>query len=231
VPLKARAGLHVGEVTMRETPAADVLLGAKPVEVDGVSKPIAARVMSTALGGQTLITAAARDALGHRAAACVSHGHWRVKGLPMPLELLRSGRGRRALHAATRRRQGLPRGEKGRAVAAAYASCATACRPNATPSWAGAPRCWTWRGALTNGARLVSLLGIGGGGKTRLATRFGWVWMGDYPGGVWFCDLAPARSGGRPVQRRGAGSAAAAGRGRPGGADRPRHCRARACAW
>ena len=60
VPLKARAGLHVGEVTMRETPAADVLLGAKPVEVDGVSKPIAARVMNTALGGQTLITAAAR---------------------------------------------------------------------------------------------------------------------------------------------------------------------------
>jgi predicted ATPase len=44
------------------------------------------------------------------------------------------------------------------------------------------------------GARLVSLLGIGGSGKTRLATRFGWAWMGDFPGGVWFCDLAPARS-------------------------------------
>lgn len=44
------------------------------------------------------------------------------------------------------------------------------------------------------GARLVSLLGIGGGGKTRAATRYGWAWMGEYPGGVWFCDLAPARS-------------------------------------
>ncbi|MBL8307575.1 MAG: tetratricopeptide repeat protein, partial [Rubrivivax sp.] len=44
------------------------------------------------------------------------------------------------------------------------------------------------------GARLVSLLGIGGTGKTRLATRFGWGWMGEFPGGVWFCDLSPART-------------------------------------
>ena len=43
------------------------------------------------------------------------------------------------------------------------------------------------------GARLVSVLGIGGTGKTRLALRFAWTWLGDYPGGVWFCDLALAR--------------------------------------
>ncbi len=35
---------------------------------------------------------------------------------------------------------------------------------------------------------------MGGSGKTRLATRFGWTWLGDYPGGVWFCDLSQARS-------------------------------------
>ena len=40
----------------------------------------------------------------------------------------------------------------------------------------------------------VALLGLGGSGKTRLATRFGWSWLGDFPGGVWLCDLAPARS-------------------------------------
>jgi predicted ATPase len=43
------------------------------------------------------------------------------------------------------------------------------------------------------GARLVSVLGIGGVGKTRLATHFAWTWLGDYPGGAWFCDLSQAR--------------------------------------
>jgi len=44
------------------------------------------------------------------------------------------------------------------------------------------------------GARLVSLLAIGGCGKTRLAIHFGWTLTDELPGGVWFCDLAPARS-------------------------------------
>ena len=44
------------------------------------------------------------------------------------------------------------------------------------------------------GARLVTLLGIGGTGKTRLATRYGWSSLSRWPGGVWFCDLSDARS-------------------------------------
>ena len=47
---------------------------------------------------------------------------------------------------------------------------------------------------IQSGARLVSVLGLGGTGKTRLATRYGRNWLGEFPGGVWFCDLAPARS-------------------------------------
>jgi predicted ATPase len=43
------------------------------------------------------------------------------------------------------------------------------------------------------GARLVSLLGLGGTGKTRLAIRFGWSALGGFRGGVWFCDLSQAR--------------------------------------
>ena len=42
VPLKARAGLHVGPVILRENSAADVARGAKPLEVDGLAKPTAA---------------------------------------------------------------------------------------------------------------------------------------------------------------------------------------------
>ena len=47
---------------------------------------------------------------------------------------------------------------------------------------------------FAQGTRLVSLLGIGGCGKTRLATHFGWAGIGELPGGVWFCELAPART-------------------------------------
>ena len=48
--------------------------------------------------------------------------------------------------------------------------------------------------ALTRGDRLVTVLGPGGTGKTRLVTRCGWAGLDTWPGGVWFCDLAEARS-------------------------------------
>ena len=57
--LRARVGLHVGPVSLRANDAADIARGAKPFEVEGVAKPVAARVMALAAGGQTLLTAAA----------------------------------------------------------------------------------------------------------------------------------------------------------------------------
>ena len=51
-PLKARAGLHVGPVTLRENSPSDVALGAKPIEVEGVAKATAARVMSWRWAGR-----------------------------------------------------------------------------------------------------------------------------------------------------------------------------------
>jgi predicted ATPase len=47
---------------------------------------------------------------------------------------------------------------------------------------------------LRSGARLVTLRGPGGMGKTRLAVRYGWRSLEEWPGGVWFCDLTEARS-------------------------------------
>jgi hypothetical protein len=52
-PVHARAGLHVGEVILTENAPEVVARGAKPIEVDGLAKPTAARVMSVAVGGQT----------------------------------------------------------------------------------------------------------------------------------------------------------------------------------
>ena len=199
VAMKARAGLHVGSVTIREAPAEDVALGAKPFEVDGVSKPIAARVMSTALGGQTLLTAQAVAALsagGGPLPRTVSHGHWQVKGLPLPIELFEAGDDdapympppdsakvwRVVKHGDKTSGLWLPLRELPHSL------------PAERDAFVGRRRTLL---ALARrfdaGARLVSVLGIGGGGKTRLATRYGWAWMGEYPGGVWFCDLAPAR--------------------------------------
>ena len=42
--------------------------------------------------------------------------------------------------------------------------------------------------------RLLTLLGPGGIGKTRLSVRYGWERLAWWPGGVWFCDLADART-------------------------------------
>ena len=191
--LRARAGMHVGTVTVRETPAADVARGAKPIEVDGVAKPLAARVMATALGGQILITGAARDALGNITQRLLSHGHWRVKGLPAPLELWEVGDpgapfvpppdAEKAYRVVAQGDLWLPVREVKHSL------------PAERDAFVGRRKTLLdLAQRLADGARLVSLLGLGGSGKTRLATRFGWSWLGDYPGGVWFCDLAPARS-------------------------------------
>lgn len=94
--LRARQGLHVGEVLTWRNSHEAVSIGAKPLEVEGLAKPTAARLMSMARPGQILISAvaeslthrAARE-LGARAARIVwkSHGRWRFKGVPTAMEI------------------------------------------------------------------------------------------------------------------------------------------------
>src|SRR5664280_2216802 len=57
VPLAARVGLHVAHFALRRNDEADIARGASEFEVAGIAKPIVARVMSAAVGGQTLMTA------------------------------------------------------------------------------------------------------------------------------------------------------------------------------
>jgi len=84
-PLKARAGVHVGPVILRENSQSDVARGAKPLEVEGAAKAVAARVMSIANGGQTLLSADARNALGGITLRVESHGHWSCSRSATPM--------------------------------------------------------------------------------------------------------------------------------------------------
>ncbi len=90
-PLQARAGLHVGEVLIWENSVDAVRLGAKSLEVEGLAKPLAGRLMALARPGQILLSATA-EPLAHRAARELgergellvwkSYGRWRFKGVP-----------------------------------------------------------------------------------------------------------------------------------------------------
>jgi hypothetical protein len=52
----------------------------------------------------------------------------------------------------------------------------------------------TLAGLLQDGHRLVTIVGLAGAGKTRLALAHASIWLDDHPGGAWFCDLTDARS-------------------------------------
>ena len=192
-PLHARVGVHVGMVTLRENPPADVARGAKPIEVEGAAKATAARVMSTALGGQILLSAATLRALGEaHSLRLQSHGHWRLKGLDDPIELFELADSQRSFASppdADKAYRVIRQGELWLPVREIPHSL-----PAERDAFVGrAPALAELSQQVQAGARLVCVLGLGGTGKTRLVTRFGWSWLGDFPGGVWFCDLAAAR--------------------------------------
>ena len=197
-PLRARAGLHVGPVILRENAAADVARGAKPLEVDGLAKPTAARVMSLARGGQTLLTSDARTALddfllGRARLHSQSHGHWVMKGVAAPVELFEVGEDRGSFAAP-------PDSDKVHRVVQVgerwlpYRQIANNLPPQLT-SFIGRERELAEIKALLAKTRLLTLLGMGGLGKTRLSLQVAAELMADYPDGVWFLDLAPLRDG------------------------------------
>jgi len=196
-PLKARAGLHVGPVILRENSAEDVARGAKPIEVDGLAKPTAARVMSLARGGQILLTPEARAALGETALKTESHGHWVMKGVAEPIELFEIG------DDATRFAAPPDSDKVYRVVRVGERWLPVAQMPNNLPqqatSFVGRERELDEVKALLGTARLITLLGMGGLGKTRLSLQVAAEVMPQYPDGAWFIDLTPIREGARVV--------------------------------
>ena len=191
VPLKARAGLHVGPVILRENSQADIARGAKPLEVEGLAKPTTARVMALAQGGQLLVSEDARRSLAALPWAMQSHGHWVLKGLGEPIELFEIGREPAAFAAP-------PDGDKAHRVVRVGERWLPVRQiannlPQQTTSFVGRDRELGEVKALLADVRLLTLLGMGGLGKTRLSLQVAAEAMAQFPDGVWFFDLAPIR--------------------------------------
>ncbi len=100
VALRARVGIHVGDVVVWENSPEDVARGAKPIEVEGFAKPVAARIAELALPTQVLLSGTAA-ALTQRAQGELGggrtrvrwrqHGRYRFKGAAEAVEIVEVG--------------------------------------------------------------------------------------------------------------------------------------------
>ncbi|HKV65402.1 MAG TPA: putative peptide modification system cyclase, partial [Rhodanobacteraceae bacterium] len=101
VVVRARVGIHMGDVVIWENAPEDVTRGAKPIEVEGLVKPVAARLAQLARPQQILMSSAAAS-IAHRAEGELGvnaarrvhwkdHGKYSFKGLPETLEVVEVG--------------------------------------------------------------------------------------------------------------------------------------------
>ncbi|MCH9651551.1 MAG: hypothetical protein K0U98_25210 [Deltaproteobacteria bacterium] len=98
--LQARIGIHLGEVLLRENLPEEVARGAKPIEVEGLAKPIAARLMTLAVGGQTLLSKVAHEVALRAASGLtryeedlrwLSHGSYQLAGVDDAVDIFEVG--------------------------------------------------------------------------------------------------------------------------------------------
>jgi predicted ATPase/class 3 adenylate cyclase len=168
IPLLVRCGLHLGTVERRDN--------------DFFGPPVnrTARIMGAAHGGQILLSQAVVDRLGSRLPAEVTLrdlGGIRLKDLTAPEHVYQ------IVHPQLR--QEFP----------ALRSLETI--PNNLPqqltSFVGREREIAEAEGLLKSTRLLTLLGMGGLGKTRLSLQVAADALDDCPDGAWFVDLAPIR--------------------------------------
>jgi len=90
--LQARIGIHWGEVVLKKNDEVFVRVGAKMIELEGIAKPVAARIMSLAGGGQILLSHDARTVSENRTNAYTPNnahfkalGKYKLKGVKKPM--------------------------------------------------------------------------------------------------------------------------------------------------
>ncbi|MBD8525780.1 putative peptide modification system cyclase [Pseudomarimonas arenosa] len=98
-PLAARVGIHVGEILSWRNSAEDIAQGAKPIEIEGLAKAIAARLMGLAKSGQILLSESAyslafraREELAEVGSLrWISHGEYRLHGVSRRMSVFEVG--------------------------------------------------------------------------------------------------------------------------------------------
>jgi len=177
--LRVRMGVHFGEPECR--------VDGRTGWVDYVGRAVnaAARVSASGHGGQVLVSGAAWAQVARSAEALGRHtarplGTFRLRGIDSPLALVE------VLPASLAERSfGVllaPRERQGNVPAVQPGLIGRSAELETLRKWFG------------EGSRLVTLLGPGGMGKTRLATSFGGLELesGAWEGGVWLCELEEA---------------------------------------
>ncbi|MFO1303901.1 MAG: adenylate/guanylate cyclase domain-containing protein [Burkholderiales bacterium] len=166
LPLLVRCGMHVGLVELRDN------------DMFGTPVNRAARITASAHGGQVLLSQSVADIVSAR--------------LPEPLALRDLGAARlRDLAGAERLFQLVHPRLRQEFPALRSLEATSNNLPTQLTSFVGRQRELGEARALLAKARLLTLHGPGGIGKTRLALHVAADVIHEYPDGVWFVDLAP----------------------------------------
>jgi predicted ATPase/DNA-binding SARP family transcriptional activator len=163
--LPVRLGVHTGEATFADG------------EFVGLAIHLADRIMDAAHGAQILVSQATKDLLEAEegtATAFLDTGAHSLKDFPDRVRLFQ------VVHPELRRDFPPLRTRSGR----------TDNLPNRLKSVVGRERDLEQIEETLAEARVVTLTGVGGVGKTTLAVEAGRRLVSEYPDGVWLCELA-----------------------------------------
>ncbi len=163
-PLASRMGIHTGEVEERDN------------DYFGPALNRTARLMSAAHGGQVLVSVVARRIAEDLPAVSFKDlGEHRLRDLSQPEQVF----------------QVLAEGLESEFPELVTADVVPNNLPTMVSSFVGRQQEMEEVAKLLRGARVVSISGVGGAGKTRLALQVAADIGSEFPGGVWFVELAP----------------------------------------
>ena len=162
-PLRVRMGVHTGETAFRDG------------DYFGSAVNRAARLMSIAHGGQVVLSSATAELVRESGLELRDLGEHRLAGLSRPehvWQLCPPGLARE--FPPLRSLDALPGN-----------------LPRQMTSFVGRDKDVAEIAALVRSRPLVTLTGVGGVGKTRLALEVAAEVITDFPDGAWLCELAP----------------------------------------